>query len=67
MSKNKGKKWDGKSRVSNDLYLKRYDEIFKRTKEKIMTFEFGIGMFFYNMVCLLIGLLILYYVINNLK
>jgi hypothetical protein len=32
-----------------------------------MTFEFGLGMFFYNMVCLLIGLLILYYVINNLK
>jgi len=26
--KNKGKKWDGKSRVSNDLYRKRYDEIF---------------------------------------
>ena len=26
--KNKGTKWDGKSRVSNDLYRKRYDEIF---------------------------------------
>ena len=31
MSKNEkkeGRKWDGKSRVSNDLYRKRYDEIF---------------------------------------
>tara|TARA_B100000902_G_scaffold249929_1_gene236515 strand:- start:449 stop:667 length:219 start_codon:yes stop_codon:yes gene_type:complete len=35
MSKDKGKKWDGKSRVSTDLYRKRYDEIFKKmTKEK---------------------------------
>jgi hypothetical protein len=33
MSKNKGKKWDGKSRVSNDLYRKRYDEIFKKRKD----------------------------------
>ena len=33
MSKNKGKKWDGKSRVSNDLYRKRYDEIFKKMKD----------------------------------
>ena len=30
MSKDRGKKWDGKSRVSNDLYRKRYDEIFKK-------------------------------------
>ena len=28
MEKDKGKKWDGKSRVSNDLYRKRYNEIF---------------------------------------
>tara|TARA_R100000152_G_C6648473_1_gene90790 strand:- start:75 stop:248 length:174 start_codon:yes stop_codon:yes gene_type:complete len=28
--KNKGRKWDGKSRVSNDLYRKRWDEIFKK-------------------------------------
>ena len=28
--KDKGRKWDGKSRVSNDLYRKRYDEIFKK-------------------------------------
>ena len=26
----KGKKWDGKSRVSNDLYRKRWNEIFKK-------------------------------------
>ena len=31
MSKDRGKKWDGKSRVSNDLYRKRYNEM---TKEK---------------------------------
>jgi len=35
MTKGKGRKWDGKSRVSNDLYRKRYNEIFKKmTKEK---------------------------------
>ena len=28
--KSKGKKWDGKSRVSTDLYRKRWDEIFKK-------------------------------------
>ena len=28
--KAKGRKWDGKSRVSNDLYRKNYDEIFKK-------------------------------------
>ena len=35
MSKNEkkeGRKWDGKSRVSNDLYRKRYDEIFGSIK-----------------------------------
>ena len=32
--KEKGKKWDGKSRVSTDLYRKRYDEIFKKKTEK---------------------------------
>ena len=31
--KPKGKKWDGKSRVSNDLYRKNYDEIFKKNSE----------------------------------
>ena len=29
-SKDKGRKWDGKSRVSNDLYRKNFDEIFKK-------------------------------------
>jgi len=28
--KSKGQKWDGKSRVSNDLYRKNFDEIFKK-------------------------------------
>ena len=28
--KTKGRKWDGKSRVSNDLYRKIWDEIFKK-------------------------------------
>ena len=32
-----------------------------------MTAAFGIGMFGYNMICLLIGLMILYYVIRNIK
>ena len=30
MKRNKGRKWDGKSRVSNDLYRKNFDEIFKK-------------------------------------
>jgi hypothetical protein len=30
--KEKGRQWDGKSRVSNDTYRKRYDEIFKKEK-----------------------------------
>ena len=33
MSKNKKPKWDGKSRVSNDLYRKRYNEIFKKVTD----------------------------------
>jgi len=32
--KNKGTKWDGKSRVSTDLYRKRHNEIFKKDQEK---------------------------------
>ena len=28
-----GRKFDGKSRVSNDLYRKNYDEIFKKNLE----------------------------------
>ena len=31
--KERGRKWDGKSRVSTDLYRKRYNEIFKKTKQ----------------------------------
>ena len=31
--KEKGRKWDGKSRVSNDLYRKRYNEIFKKVTD----------------------------------
>jgi hypothetical protein len=30
--KEKGRQWDGKSRVSNNTYRKRYDEIFKKEK-----------------------------------
>ena len=29
----KGRKFDGKSRVSNDLYRKNYDEIFKKNPD----------------------------------
>jgi len=29
-NKSTGQKWDGKSRVSNDLYRKRFDAIFKK-------------------------------------
>jgi hypothetical protein len=32
--KDKGRKWDGKSRVSNDLYRKRWEEIFKKNTKK---------------------------------
>ena len=32
-----------------------------------MTAGYGVGMFGFNMVCLLIGLIIIYYVINNLE
>ena len=33
MTKEKGRKWDGKSRVSNPNYRKRFEEIFGK-KEK---------------------------------
>jgi len=32
-----------------------------------MTAGFGLGMFAYNMVCLMIGLAIIYFVIRNIK
>ena len=35
--KEKGKKHDGKSRVSNDLYRKRWDEIFGKPKGVVIT------------------------------
>ena len=33
VDKNKGRKWDGKSRVSNDLYRKRHEEIFGKIQQ----------------------------------
>ena len=35
--KNKGAKWDGKSRVSNDLYRKRHEEIFGKKEQYQLT------------------------------
>tara|TARA_R100001224_G_scaffold30402_1_gene16742 strand:+ start:174 stop:338 length:165 start_codon:yes stop_codon:yes gene_type:complete len=32
--KPKGRKWDGKSRISTDLYRKRWNEIFKKKSKK---------------------------------
>ena len=32
-----------------------------------MTLGFGLGMFAYNMVCLLVGLTIIYLIIKNIK
>ena len=34
MTKEKGRKWDGRSRPTNDLYKKNFDEIFKKKKNK---------------------------------
>ena len=34
MTKSKGTKWDGKSRVSTDLYRKRHDEIFNKLQQE---------------------------------
>jgi len=31
--KDKGTKWDGKSRVSNDLYRKNFEEIFGKKEQ----------------------------------
>ena len=33
--KSKGLKWDGKSRVSNDLYRNNYDDIFKKEQDEL--------------------------------
>ena len=35
MKKEKGRKWDGKSRVSNDKYRKRFNEITWRNMDEI--------------------------------
>ena len=35
MTKAKGIKWDGKSRVSNDLYRKNYNDIFKKEQDEL--------------------------------
>ncbi len=35
--KENGRKWDGISRVSNDLYRKRWDEIFGKPKGVVIT------------------------------
>jgi hypothetical protein len=32
--KEKGRKWDGKSRVSNDLYRKNYNKIFQKPSDE---------------------------------
>ena len=33
MKKERGRKWDGKSRVSNDLYRKRWKDIFDKVTD----------------------------------
>ena len=35
MTKGKGRKWDGKSRVSNDLYRKNFNDIFKKEQDEL--------------------------------
>ena len=35
MTKAKGVKWDGKSRVSNDLYRKNFNDIFKKEQDEL--------------------------------
>ena len=37
--KDKGRKWDGKSRVSTDKYRKRWNEIFKRNETSAKVFK----------------------------
>tara|TARA_R100000657_G_C4604881_1_gene59573 strand:+ start:79 stop:243 length:165 start_codon:yes stop_codon:yes gene_type:complete len=33
----KGKKWDGRSRIPTENYKKRYDEIFKKKTQELET------------------------------
>jgi hypothetical protein len=35
MVSNKKPKWDGKSRVSNDLYRKNFNDIFKKEQDEL--------------------------------
>ena len=35
MTESKSRKWDGKSRVSNDLYRKNFDDIFKKEQDEL--------------------------------
>ena len=35
MTKSRGTKWDGKSRVSNDLYRKNFNDIFKKEQDEL--------------------------------
>ena len=35
MTRSKGTKWDGKSRVSTDLYRKNFDDIFKKEQDEL--------------------------------
>ena len=35
MSKEFGRKWDGRSRIPTEDYKKRYDEIFKKKTEEL--------------------------------
>ena len=35
MVPNKKPKWDGKSRVSNDLYRKNFDDIFEKEQDEL--------------------------------
>ena len=39
MTKTRGTKWDGKSRDSNDLYRKNFNDIFKVNKDLLITEE----------------------------
>jgi ribosomal protein RSM22 (predicted rRNA methylase) len=32
-NRSRGRKWDGKSRVSNDRYRKNYNKIFRKTED----------------------------------
>ena len=41
MEKEKGRRHDGKSRVSNDTYRKRFNEIFKKEKTTSELLEEG--------------------------